>query len=267
MAGIQIGKVFSPYVTDSYQRCPALWDKSRRVQLVSQKKYTAMLIGSAVALGLERHYKGFPDGQEKAEELVEAQYQEGSDRTLRGVKNLTKQGIELGMATNLGVTKIEAVEQFFGNIKPDLVAREKDELVVIDHKVKVNLKDEYLEKELQTFDCGNQMLHYAWAVGAEYGEPVERVYIHMIVLAPAPKTLLHPVKMTSERIQLWLQGVAKDWVEMEAITKRQGIAGTRFSSCIGKYGPCDMYELCHSFNGDEQAALTSGLYEPVAKRW
>lgn len=267
MPGIQIGKVFSPYPTDNYQRCPTLWDKQRRIQVAGGKQYTAMLIGSAVALGLERYYKGLEDGQEKAAELVEAQYKEGSDRTLKGVLKLVRDGVELGMATNLGLSKIEAVEQFFGNIKPDLVGREKDELVVVDHKVKVSLDEKYLEKELQAYDSSNQLMHYAWAVGAEYGEEVARAYIHLIVLAPVPRTLLHPVKTEPERVQMWLRGVVKDWSEMEAVMQNRALPATRFSACVGKYGPCEMSVVCHSFYGDESAAVQSGLYEPVQKRW
>lgn len=258
-------KPWSPYQTDAYQRCPLLWDLSKRWQPKVEHPMVNMLVGTAVALGLERHYKGYTDGLEKADELVQTQYRDGSKTSLAGTRRLTKQGIELGMATNLGLSRIEAVEEFYGNIKPDLVGRQGDDLVVIDHKVKMNLDDRYLEKELQSYDTGNQMWHYGWAVGNEYGEEVKYVCIHMIILAPFPRTLIHPVKITPEGIQHWLKGVMRDWQGMSAIANGQEEPGARYTSCQTKYGLCDFHALCHSLHGDESVAAT--FYEPKAKGW
>ena len=262
---IEPTKPWSPYQTDNYQKCPLLWDLGKRWQRREEHPMVNMLVGTAVALGLERHYKGFTDGLEKADELVQVQYKEGSKTSLKGTRNLVQQGIELGMATNLGVSQILAVEEFYGNIKPDLVAKQGQDLVVIDHKVKMKLDDQYLEKELQGYDVSNQLWHYGWAVGMEHGEPVQAAIIHMIILAPFPRTLLHPVKLTPEGIKHWLHGVTRDWKGMTAIAKGLEEPGARFSSCVGKYGMCDFGVLCHTLHGDESMAPT--FYDKVEKRF
>ena len=216
-----------------------------------------MLIGNGVALGLECHYKqqrNWPtsDPFKTASTYVVNNYVKESDKSLKGVQELVRVGIELGMDTSLGLTEVLAVEQFLGGrIKPDLIGRYYDgSLVVIDHKVKTNLDDRYLERELLSYDTSNQFFQYGYFVAKEYGEPVSTVFAHMIVVAPVPKTYLHPVTMSQERLDFWLQGVIPTWDLMKAI-EEGGPREARFSSCQGRYGPCDMAPGCHTLHGDE----------------
>lgn len=253
---IDVGPIFPPYQTDSFQKCSLLWDLGKRWRKKEDKPRVAMLIGTAVALGLESHYK--TDGQdpfEVAAVYAERAYQEGSDKSLKGTLSLVRRGMELGVGTNLGLTEIMAVEEYIGRVKPDLIGRAYDgELVVIDHKVKSNLEDRWLDKELEGYDTSNQLFQYAWQVGQEYGEPVVTCIIHMIILGPVPRTILHPVRITQEHLNLWLHGVALDWRQMDTIEKGTVEAGARFASCMGKYGKCDMYTICHTLEGDEGVA-------------
>ena len=110
----------------------------------------------------------------------------------------------------------------------------------------MNLDDRYKENELLTFDTSNQMWHYAWAVGQEYGETIARVLVHMIVLNPRVYTEVHPIPIDPERLVQWLEGAARDWRDME-----RGENRPRYGSCVGKYGKCEMHDACHVLNGDE----------------
>ena len=258
---VKVGPIYTPYHLTDFQKCPRLWSYKQRWQSRDEGQHTALLIGSAVALGLEAHYDGRGrDPVETAVSYARANYYEGSDRTEDGVVTLVRRGVKHGMATNLGLREILGVEKFYGRIKPDLVGRDdRGKLCVVDHKVKINLDDRYKENELLGFDVSNQMYHYAWAVGGELGEEVERVVIHMIVLAPRVYTETHPIPISQEKLAIWLDGAAKDWKDMA-----KGESRPRFGSCMGKYGRCDFWHGCHMLLGDEKKFET--LYDIKPKR-
>lgn len=262
---IKIGKVFPPYQLGDFQKCPRLWDYKKRWQSRDEFNKTAMLVGTAVALGLEHYYTGLDKGVEpKVHEAlctsvaaahVEENYVEDSDRSLDTVQTLVRRGTKHGMATNLGLGEILGVEKFYGRIRPDLVGRSLDgALVVIDHKVKMKLDDQWKEKTLAEYDTNNQFMHYAWAIGQEYGEEVKTVYAHIIVLSPRVYTEMHPVRIDQEHLALWLESATTDYQEMAAIEAGKFKARARFASCVDKYGPCAMYDLCHVLHGDESKA-------------
>ncbi len=252
---VSVGTVYSPYNLSDFQKCPRLYDYKKRWDVKGKELNTAILIGAAVAAGLEAHYQGQGrDPKQVAADYVDASYKVGSDRSLEGVQALTRKGVRYGMATNLGLPKIEAVEKFFGRIRPDLVGRDPaGKLMVVDHKVKVNLDDRYKEKELGAYDTSNQMFHYAWAVGQDFGEKVEQVAIHLIVLGPRAYTEMHLIQIDQRHLATWLESAALDWDDMHANERRQ-----RFESCMGKYGPCEFHAACHSYYGDE--SKFSALY-------
>lgn len=256
---------YSPYETDTFQRCPTEWSLKKRWQPKRNPNYST-LIGTAVAKALELFFKGM-DAQalDVANTIVTQGYEPGGQQSLKGVLGLVKKGYDLGTATRFDLDTIEAVEVFFGRTKPDLVIRNKaGNLVVVDHKVKLNLDPRYLEKELLTYDTSNQLYTYAWQVGSTYGEPVTETIIHMIILGPDGQTVLHPVRITEEHLAHWRQGVGKTWEAMNAV-KAGGSPEARYSQCIGKYGKCDMYDLCHILHGDESKAGT--LYDAYKPNW
>jgi len=263
---INVGPVYPPYQLDDFQTCPLLWDYKKRWAKRDKKNWTAMLIGKAIARGLEAHYKGLEEPYGPAERIVEEQYNpEGADRSLKGVLNLTREGLALGLGTNFALSEVLAVERYFGRTVPDLVGRERDgALMVIDHKVKVTLDEKYREKELEKYNRSNQFFEYAWHVGQEYGEPVERVYAHLIILGPSPEALLHPVAIEPEHLRHWLHGASRDWRDMAAIEKGEEEARARFTACRTDFGLCEMYEACHTFHGQEEAF--TALYNRVGSR-
>jgi PD-(D/E)XK nuclease superfamily len=263
---VTVGPVYPPYQTDEYQQCPLYWDLRKRWRKREQKVWTATLIGKAVAHGLELCFGGsLQDPYLAAAEMVRQEYLPGSDRSLRGTLELTRLGLELALGTKFALTRVLAVETPYGRTRPDLVALDYDgALVVIDHKVKVMLDGRFLAKELEKFNRSNQFFEYAWMVGQEHGEPVSRVIAHMIILGPSPQTLLHPVEMAPEHVAHWLHGVAKDWRQMKLIEDQVVEPQARFTACVTSYGPCEMYEGCHTYYGDESAF--PALYEQIGSK-
>ena len=265
---INVGPVYPPYMLDDFQRCALFWDLKKRWKNNPAKEWTANHIGNAVGKGLEYFLKGagIEESFVKGEENIRANYPQRADRTLKGCVELVRQGLELGMNTNFSFKEILAVEEPYGRTRPDLVARDYDDaLAVWDHKLKVELDDKYYEKELAKYDISNQFFEYAWVVGAKYGEPVERVYAHIIILGPSPRTVLHPVKMQPEHVKHWLHGASRDWHHMKAIEEGEEEAQSRYTGCITSYGPCAYHEGCHTFHGDESAF--PAIYERVKSRY
>lgn len=265
---INVGPVYPPYMLDDFQRCPLFWDLNKRWKSKPVKEWTAGHIGNAVAKGLEIYFKGgsSEDSFIAGEESMARNYPPRADRSLRATLELTKRAIDLALSTQLSVTEIISVEEPYGRTRPDLVGRDYDDTIAVwDHKVKVELDDRFFAKELAKYDTSNQFYEYAWVVGSKYGEEVGRVYAHIIILGPSPRTVLHPVKMTPEHIQHWLHGASRDWHHMKAIEDGDEEAQARYTGCTTNYGPCAMYEGCHTFYGDETAF--SAIYEKVRSRY
>src|SRR5215475_12354642 len=154
---IDVGPIYPPYQTDQFQKCPLLWHLSKNWARSGEKPRTAMLIGNAVARGLEAYFQGDTDELQQARTYVEDHYKPGSDRTFKGVSNMVEAGVQLGMNTQLSIQEVLAVEEYFGRVKPDLVGRDYDgSLAIWDHKVKTSLDERYIAKELLEYDTSNQ---------------------------------------------------------------------------------------------------------------
>jgi len=263
---INVGPVYPPYQLDDFQRCPLYWDLTKRWKVRATKAWTAQVIGNAVAQGLESYLTEgtADDAHVLAQKFVVENYPALADRSLKGVVELTRQGVELGINTQFSFKQILSVEQSYGRTRPDLVAYDYDgALAVWDHKVKVELDDRFYQKEIAKYETSNQFYEYAWIVGTKLGEAVERVYAHIIILGPSPRTVLHPVTMTPEHVRHWLHGASRDWHRMKAIEEEEAEAESRYTGCQTNYGPCSMYEGCHTFAGDE--AAFPAIYERVTR--
>jgi len=257
---IDVGAVYPPYQLDDFQRCPYYWDVKKRWLPRGGNKNLLVggILGAAVAYGLEIYYTpGFPkeDPVAATEAYAAGRWVEQTELSKEGLVTLARRGVKRGMQTDLGLKQIVAVEKQVGRMKPDLVGRSQDgSLVVIDHKVKKSLDDQYKEKTLADFDKSNQFFAYAWAIGQEYGEAVTVVYAHLIVLSPRVYTELHPVPIDQAHLAIWLESAVEDWKDMASGENRR-----RFSACNGRYGVCEYDHGCHVLHGDE--SLYGALYE------
>lgn len=243
--------VYPPYQTEAFQRCPMLYDLGRRWMKREPQPTTARLIGIAVAAGLEAHFNGQGDCLEIAHQVVRAGYLEGSDRSFDGVAKLVSKGVRLGKSTNLGYESILAVEKSFARCRPDLVVRMLDgRIAIVDHKVKIQLDPKYLSAECRRFNTSTQFLHYSMAVGEYFGEHVDTVVPHLIILGPRGMTVPHPVKVTKERLAYWRKGAERAWREMHLVESGQSELVPNFTSCETRYGVCDFYAACHNLDCD-----------------
>jgi hypothetical protein len=196
-----------------------------------------------------------------AASVGESSYQAGSDRSLEGVLALVRKGVKLGISADHGLVEILAVERSFARCRPDLVGRDSQgKICVLDWKVKMQLDPKYYSGECRKYNTETQFLHYSMAVGEYYGEHVETVIAAILVLAPHGKALLHPVKVSPERLAYWRRGAEKTWQEMQRVDSGEPPV-PNFTACETKFGPCDFYQVCHNFDGD--TSYMEGFYDAV----
>jgi hypothetical protein len=239
-----------------YMNCPALIPLKRRWQPKPSAWTPNMLLGKVIAKGLEWHYKGIDTGEvlyALRGELVEG-FVEQATWTLDGLFKLASGGLKAGIesAFPLGGT-ILMVEEDCGGWRPDLVYRSCDsEVVVVDHKVTLSLRPEYVQQRLAEYETSWQFAHYAWGVGRHYGEPVSKVGVHLIVLTPRAKAYTHFVEFTADRLHEWEVDANYTWAEMER-SEQLGHYRRNWNYCqrYGSEHRCQYYQGCHELSGDE----------------
>jgi hypothetical protein len=261
-----MSEYYSPTGTQKYLDCPKLYDLGRRWQpQESISKWTPnIILGKAIAKGLEYNYKNERDGSTYdphyyISEALEEGFVEQAEWTLEGLKKLALGGFQAALKTNLPLGgKVFLVEEDIGGFSPDLVyGSTTGELVCIDHKVTLSLKPEYVESRLLTYETSWQFAHYAWALSERYGEHVGKVGVHLIVLSPKARAYLHFVEFTPERLAMWHQHAEQVWWQMSEAAKGKLVSYSQNWQHCQKYGSnhrCDFYVLCHDLAGDESRA-------------
>ncbi len=265
-------KVYPPYQLNTFQECPVKWDYGKRWKPQPGQNSAAMLLagmlGNALSVGLAEFLSSTeeePVRRGRACDLA-VEYALSHWTPEMTSKSKIQAGTMAVGATNIGtktllpLKEILAVEQFVGRvIRPDVVGRDfEGNLAVLDHKFKANLDDRYFDKELRRYNNSNQFLEYAWLVGQEYGEPVDKVYVHIVILAPLPQTIIHPVDTSHKRQAHWLKGATRDWIDMHNIESLAVPAQPRYTACEGQYGPCHFNDACHVLHGDESTFAAAG---------
>lgn len=262
-----MAKYYSPTRTMDYMNCPALIPLKRTWQPKPTAWTPNMLLGKAVARGLECHYRSYlgctVDPVCEMNLVLEAEYVEQPAWTLDGLYKLASVGLKAGIASGfpLGGT-ILSVEEEMGGFRPDLVYRSSNgEIVVVDNKVTLALKPDYVQMRLAEYESSWQFAHYAWAAGERYGEPVNKVAAHLIVLTPRPKAYIHVVEFTPERLDMWLRDASIVWLDMaedELIMENSetNLYRRNWNYCqrYGSQHRCMYYQLCHELAGDESRA-------------
>lgn len=143
-----------------------------------------------------------------------------------------------------------------GHTTPDLVTRENTGpgrgLVVTDWKTSANLPTDKIMYRLQEIDRTWQFLHYCWAVGKHFQEPVAR--FRKVVIAMGPKILVRSAEFipSPEMIAAWHKDALAIWRQMSDIKEGRAYAPRNENGCL-KYGAryrCQYYEACWTCFGD-----------------
>lgn len=120
----------------------------------------------------------------------------------------------------------------------------------MDHKTTTRFGGYYFDN----YKLSPQMLGYTWATGKLHGKPARGVIINCIVLHKG-KTEFHrrPMLYSEGHLNQWKQRtIARLWEIAARLEKDpQGLKAfdvsvwtPNFENCIGKYGPCSMFNVC-----------------------
>lgn len=219
-------------------------------------------MGKIVAASLAAHYLG---ELMDVEAQIEQELPEGTGWTVEGLLKLVLKGVNAGIKTGIPFGgKLLSVEQDIGGARPDVVWRTPEgKIELADHKVALSLDTRWLPQRLQEANTKWQFFDYAWRVGNVYGESVETVYLHQIILHPRCYAILHPVSISAERLRRWADSA---WQIDEQIRYEQDHPEARWmnwTSCTTnpytKDHLCEFYDGCHILHGDESRFAT--LYD------
>lgn len=276
-------RVYSPSQTANWLQCPILRQFKRGSTLHelgetdphvweprgSGEWEPARLLGIAVQMGYNVHLKGDDGGvEEQVMASLGEGFQEQSKYTLLGLTKLALRGVEVLVDADLfNRHHVLEVDKPLTHSRPDVVSRHETEgLGVTDFKVAQRIDDRYRTKRMSEYETDDQFWHYAWEVGAHYGEPVKWLRAVQVILTPKALMLQERWEPTPTRLEFWLRGAQQHWRDMQAEDEGTREVAPRWANCRGgKYGVCVAYDYCHVFHGDNVKATT--YYERVFKQY
>lgn len=263
----------SPTSTEKWLRCPTLWKLDR--QWTTQGEWRPhMALGAAIGKGLEVMVGPEPDtALNEALTLLEARFEPNDTWTLDGLTGLVTKALktvkETTFAEILEHETIVGAEVELDNGRIDLLTKRGDDFIVTDHKVRLQLKPEYVQKELIASETDWQLWDYAWRTRQTYQTGNIIIRRHMIILSPRMKAWLHPTRLNAEVLDRWSIGADQVWHDMEkakelVASPNYGDYGVslpmNLRECNGRFGKCEFYIACHTCNQDPK--LMAALYNP-----
>jgi hypothetical protein len=225
--------------------------------------------GSAISVGLDEFNRGRSDDQiiEAVLSEVEACWEsdhldirEWADmRTAAPTKEDIAHQALLVVETYINeppsafeVIEAEYIFRNHGNARADILARlPRGQVVAVDYKTKDLPTSQWLRSKIVS-DFGNtwQMMHYCWALGEEFGHPVNDYGICLLWYSAKPKIEYVGYTVTDERLGIWLESAKFHWGQMEAILEGR-LDMYEVADHDTKFGPCPYKSLCLDYNRDE----------------
>lgn len=240
--------------------CPTLWKLKKEWQpLGDWTPY--ILLGAAIGRGFEVWLQAIKD-QDRVEEAIEYavteafkvaedKFVENDNWTIDALQILIKKGITAGIKQQLHDIAqretIVGVEYEIGNGKIDLLTRIDQHYIITDHKVSLQSKSYYIDKDLLESETDMQLWDYAWRVKNTFNPAEISIRRHKGVLTPTTKFYIHTKKLALENLDRWSVG---DYKVMEEIDHAKAHPDEplqmNLANCTGRYGKCEMYEACHT---------------------
>lgn len=256
-----------PTETQDWLRCPSYWHLNRNWEQSGTWK-PHLALGAAIGVGLNHLLQGTPDQAEnQAVELLQARFVENDEWTVNALEALVHRAIQEAAKTTvkdiLATEKVLACELTVGKGRLDLVTRREPYLVITDHKTSLQMKSDYVLRNLTEASTDWQLWDYAYRA-REYYQQRENIIVrrHLGVLTPRTKWYVHEVNIRPEVLDRWVGGAQNTWAAINAT--RQGedrgvIHGSdgltmNLRECHGRYGKCPFLDFCHSCAGDEKRA-------------
>lgn len=224
-----------------------------------------MLIGKAIGKGLEHLVGSQPESAVKASlDLIQAGFEENDVWTKEALESIARSMIQLAQKTTYAeILQNEVVvgaEIDIGGGIIDLLTKQGDLWIVTDHKTKLSMKAEWVQKELIEAETDWQLFDYAWRVMNTYQTENIAIRRHLGIVSPRPKWWLHQKRLNADVIKRWADGANHVWTDMD-FHKINPLEQTpmRLPECVGRFGKCSMYEACHTYNQDPK--MMEALYE------
>ncbi len=225
-----------------------------------------MLLGKAIGKGLEHLVGPQPESAvNQALGVIQAGYEENDIWTLEALESITTQMIKLAAKTTYAeILQNEVVvgaEVDLGGGIIDLLTKQGDLWIITDHKTKLQLKADWIQRELIDAETDWQLFDYAWRVMNHYQTENIAIRRHMGVVSPKMKWWLHQKRLNAYTIKRWADGANLVWDSMAALKDPTSLftPTMRLVECMGRFGKCPMYEACHTYNQDPK--MMEALYE------
>jgi len=258
-------KVWSPSQTETFSRCPRLWDLGRRWETFNPGCWgPERLVGNAVHAALAvwmRDRQRFPDAptpldemDNKLGEVIGDEWPDDAPEvyTPEGAMVLARKALAAVMKKEpVPLTaKIVAVEHSFGESIVDLVYLMPEGLYVLDWKTHAKLEPHYRQARMDETIRTHQLWHYAWRARQKWMHSVVAIEKVAVALQPSVWVGKRSEPITDERIDKWYEGASSMWRIMDAMRAGRLPVHPRFEGC-GIYGGCPLLVACHMHGADE----------------
>ncbi len=253
-----------PSETTDWLRCPTYW-KLNKTWLPLGPWKPHMALGAAIGVGLNHLLQQKPDLAEiEALKLLEARFEENDQWTLDALQALTVKAIREAAKTTirdiLATETVLACELTIGRARLDLVSVRhagplgdtSRQLVITDHKVSLQMKSEYVLRNLDEAEVDWQLWDYAYRAREYYQTNDIIVRRHLGVLTPRTKWYTNEFRIKPDVLNRWATGALKTWWEINRQKVEPSELLMNLRECIGRYGKCAFYDACHSCNLDPQ---------------
>ena len=223
-----------------------------------------MLLGKAIGKGLEHLVGSQPESAVKeALDVIATGFEANDVWTKEALESITSSMIKLADRTTYAdILQNEVVvgaEVDIGGAVIDLLTKQGDLWIVTDHKTKLQLKPDYVQRELVDSETDWQLFDYAWRVMNHYQTENIAIRRHLGIVSPKSKWWLHQKRLNADVLKRWADGANLVWDHMAAVKERSFEPTMRLLECVGRFGKCPMYEACHTYNQDPN--MMEALYE------
>jgi uncharacterized protein YxjI len=251
-----------PTETNDWLRCPTYWMLNKTWQQTGNWK-PHLALGAAIGVGLNHLLQQTPDRAEiEALDVLGARFEPSDEWTLEALQGLTVKAIREAAKTTvkdmLETEKVLQCELTIGKGRIDLVSKRQNTLIVTDHKVSLQMKSEYILKNLREAETDWQLWDYAYRAREYYQTNDIIVRRHLGVLTPRTKWFTHEVVIKPEVLDRWVRGAQEIWNQIARARQTFEIEGPdslpmNLRECNGRFGRCPFFDACHSCNLDPTA--------------
>jgi hypothetical protein len=269
--------IYSPSQTKSFLQCPqkrAFEQEGFTERMVSKRDWAAW-IGQGVHAGLAaRPEVALHVGKAEFEaeyghalnkgRIIPPQFYKGEG--LAQVERCLEYAQKHPLIPEITVIETEKKLDTYNCIL-DVVGTKGGKPTFADWKIKLNLKSDYYDAELEKYRYDwKEARHYPYALSEVMGERVEEYTIVIFVLGPTFKVLQRTYKVNWPVVERWYDGV-RDYTKDGLWDTMASQAEWQSNNCHpGAYGfPCEFLEACWTYNTDRDL-MKQGGYIQIERR-